>query len=130
MDAMRTVSCAGDNTSLSSSAILPAFERIAQARRLLSSPGVLTAIAKMIVFGDAGTRVRTIGGWTPGVRALVGSHVLHCGCLAGVYQTYSGEIARIVDVASDDCRVGHAANHVLDRAAEGELRSSSEPAAG
>jgi hypothetical protein len=33
----------------------------------------------------------------------LGSQLLPCGCLAGIYETYGGPVVRIVDVKGDDC---------------------------
>jgi hypothetical protein len=52
-----------------------------------------------------GQRVFTILGWTPGLRRLMGGHVMTCGCLVGSYETCQGDFIEIVDVPSRTC--GH-----------------------
>ena len=38
----------------------------------------------------------------------LGSQLLPCGCLAGVYETYAGITVSIIDARSDECSVeGH-----------------------
>jgi hypothetical protein len=61
-------------------------------------------------------RAITIGGWTPGVRALVAGRILSCGCRIGVYQTCSREFIAIVDAAADQCQEHHHLNSVAWRA--------------
>lgn len=51
-----------------------------------------------------GQRVLTILGWTPGLRRLMGGHVMSCGCLVGSYETCQGDFIEIVDVP---CTCGH-----------------------
>ena len=48
-------------------------------------------------------KARTILGWTPGIRTLVGGRMLSCGCLTGVYNTWDGEVVAIIDAPGDDC---------------------------
>ena len=49
--------------------------------------------------------VRSILGWTPGVRTLLGGRVLACGCLAGTYQTWGNQVVVILDARCEGC--GH-----------------------
>ena len=49
----------------------------------------------------------TVFGWTPGLRGLVAPRVLDCGCLAGVYETWSGGRAVIVDEPAQGCSAEH-----------------------
>jgi hypothetical protein len=59
-------------------------------------------------------RARTILGWTPGLRALVGGRVLPCGCVAGIYETWMKDQVTILDARGHTCSVaGHAENAVL-----------------
>jgi hypothetical protein len=38
----------------------------------------------------------------------LGSQLLPCGCLAGVYETYAGTTVSIIDARGDDCDIdGH-----------------------
>jgi hypothetical protein len=77
--------------------------------------GVLTALINVITFGVRGTHAVTIGGWTPGLRALLAGQVLPCGCLAGTYQTAGGDAVAIVDTAADSCGHHHDTHRVLWR---------------
>jgi len=53
-------------------------------------------------------------GWTPGVRTLVSSRLLSCGCLVGVYDTWSGWVVAAIDAPSGACRhERHRADSVL-----------------
>jgi hypothetical protein len=58
-------------------------------------------------------RAITIGGWTPGIQALVRGRLLPCGCLTGLYKMSSGDVAEIIDAAGADCAAGHVTNSVL-----------------
>jgi hypothetical protein len=49
----------------------------------------------------------TLFGWTPGLRWLVSARILDCGCLAGVYETWSGGRTLIVDEPAPACRAEH-----------------------
>ena len=61
-------------------------------------------------------RVLTIGGWTPGLQAIVGGRVLECGCLAGIYDTWSDGRVAILDGRDPDCpHAEHVDNRVLWR---------------
>ena len=60
------------------------------------------------------SKARTIAGWSPGVRTLVGSRVLPCGCLAGVYETWSNQQVTIVDAHGQVCTLpAHETNQIL-----------------
>jgi hypothetical protein len=50
-----------------------------------------------------GRSARTILGWTPGVRSLVGGGVLPCGCLIGIYDTWGSGTITIVDGRGEQC---------------------------
>ena len=53
-------------------------------------------------------------GWTPSLRRMLRSTVLPCGCSVGVYETFSGEVVRIVDACSVSCADGiHRVDAVL-----------------
>lgn len=58
-------------------------------------------------------RVVTIGGWTPGLHRLVETRCLPCGCVTGVYETWSGRRLAIVDATSTRCGE-HLVDTVLD----------------
>lgn len=79
--------------------------------------------------------IATIFGWSPGVRALAAGTVLPCGCIVGRYDTWSGRVIEVVDLARDACVHGHRANLVLSggRANQGTSpapsRSIARPAA-
>jgi hypothetical protein len=61
-------------------------------------------------------RAVTIGGWTPGLRGIVGGRVLPCGCLAGIYETWAGGRLAILDGRDPACpRAEHVDNLVLWR---------------
>lgn len=49
------------------------------------------------------SRARTILGWTPGLRSLVGGRVLPCGCLTGIYNTWGGDVVAIIDAKGESC---------------------------
>ena len=58
--------------------------------------------------------VRSILGWTPGLRTLLGGRVLPCGCLAGTYQTWSNRVVVILDARYEGCGdEGHRLHLVL-----------------
>jgi hypothetical protein len=58
--------------------------------------------------------VRSMFGWTPGLRAILRSRVLQCGCTTGTYETFTSELAEIVDATAPGCRTaGHAEHAVL-----------------
>ena len=59
-----------------------------------------------------GRKVLTVLGWTPGLRQLLRGHVLACGCLVGVYQTWDDRLAEIVDGC---CRLCECSGHEVDR---------------
>ena len=64
--------------------------------------------------GGGPVKARTIAGWSPGVRALVGSRVLPCGCLAGIYETWSNSQVVIVDAHGKTCTdATHETNGIL-----------------
>ena len=48
------------------------------------------------------------------------SHLLACGCLIGVYETYSGKTLSIVDAQGAHCREGkHRLNYVISEQHQG-----------
>lgn len=56
----------------------------------------------------------TVFGWTPGLRHIVTGRILACGCLAGVYKNWNGQLVEILDCSNDDCRTTcHDVNRVL-----------------
>jgi len=59
----------------------------------------------------------TVFGWTPGLRWLVSTRTLECGCMTGVYETWSGGRTLIVDDRARDCGdPHHRRNAVLEAA--------------
>ena len=73
----------------------------------------LTSLTFFTLSGDH-LKARTIGGWSPGLRTLVGSRVLPCGCMAGVYETWSNEQVVIVDAHGKTCTdASHETNGIL-----------------
>lgn len=75
---------------------------------------MFNALLTFVTFRGRQARLRTFLGWTPGVRILVSSRLLSCGCLVGVYDTWSGWVVAVIDAPSESCRhEGHAADRVL-----------------
>ena len=66
-------------------------------------------------FGLARTHIITIAGWSPGVRALATGQPLPCGCLVGLYHTWSENVVAVIDAVGDHCRQHHDINLVLCR---------------
>lgn len=59
-------------------------------------------------------KVRTILGWTPGLRNLISGGVLPCGCLAGAYETWTKKVVTIVDERGVNCPYDqHQTNTIL-----------------
>lgn len=61
-----------------------------------------------------------------GILRGVSSRLLSCGCLAGVYETYDGEIVTIVDARGDSCTdAAHALGNKIpiERAANAKVGS-------
>ena len=60
------------------------------------------------------------------------SYLLQCGCLVGVYETYNGEIVRLVDNCGNACRVHRRAMQVYGNptkeSAMSHGRRTAEPA--
>jgi hypothetical protein len=51
------------------------------------------------------------------ILRLLSSRPLPCGCLAGIYETYDGPIAWVVDVCGDECHdPGHRPGATLSHA--------------
>ena len=76
-------------------------------------------------------RARTILGWTPGLRTLVGGRVLSCGCLTGIYNTWAGDVVAIVDARGDGCMDDRNREHAIlwQRQSLHELVPVDDPAA-
>ena len=51
----------------------------------------------------------TIAGWTPGLRRLVEGRLLPCGCLIGIYETWTRVNVTIIEIPAESC--GHS-DHV------------------
>lgn len=82
--------------------------------RIADSRGVAFTSFTTATAERAHARARTILGWTPGLRTLVSSGVLPCGCLAGTYETWSQQIVTIVDEKSGSCpHADHDKNAIL-----------------
>jgi hypothetical protein len=44
----------------------------------------------------------------------LGSRLLPCGCLAGIYETYAGEVVAIIDAQGDECHdLAHAVGETM-----------------
>jgi hypothetical protein len=65
--------------------------------------------------GLARTHITTIAGWSLGVRALATGQPLPCGCLVGVYHTWSENVVALIDAVGDHCGQHHDINLVLWR---------------
>lgn len=68
-------------------------------------------------------KVRTLLGWTPGLRRLIAGRLLSCGCLAGMYDAWTGEVVAVIDSRGRDCFVTH---HEDDRVLWRRARQSLE----
>jgi hypothetical protein len=55
------------------------------------------------VVPDSRPHMFSLFGWTPALRRMLRSSILPCGCSVGVYETFSGEVVRILDACSDTC---------------------------
>jgi hypothetical protein len=82
----------------------------------------VSAAAKLEMFPELparlvrpGQRVFTILGWTPGLRCVLGGHVMTCGCLVGSYETCLGDYIEIVEMRSRICGKGHCDHLVISR---------------
>jgi hypothetical protein len=65
-------------------------------------------------FSRDNSKAPTIGGWSPGLRTLLGTRMLGCGCLAGVYETWSNEQVTIIDTRGRTCPIAtHETNGIL-----------------
>lgn len=62
-------------------------------------------------------RVFSIGAWSPALRSQLGSTIEPCGCVVGVYQAWSGEPLRVVDVPNPRCADLHRAGDEIPRSA-------------
>lgn len=60
-----------------------------------------------------GSIALTLFGWTPGLREIVGGHVLPCGCLVGIYETWTDGWVEILDGVCENCESRHQVNRVL-----------------
>lgn len=57
------------------------------------------------------------------------SRFLSCGCLAGIYETYDGEIVAILDAPAESCAdPGHAPGKVVPLRPPADLASPLPPA--
>jgi hypothetical protein len=56
------------------------------------------------------------------------SRTLRCGCTAGVYETYSGQVVTVIDATGRGCSAqDHRAGATLSADAVEELRPATEP---
>ena len=60
-----------------------------------------------------GRKVVTVFGWTPGLRQLLDSRVLPCGCLIGIYETQDRRLVEILDARCEVCEDSHNLNQVV-----------------
>lgn len=102
-----------DATTHRPAAGFQALSKLEAPRPAAGRQGVLKRLLTLLTLGQRSRRARTIWGWTPGLRRLVSTQCLTCGCSAGVYETWSSEIVAILDVRADCCQDGHATNSVL-----------------
>ena len=58
-------------------------------------------------------KARSILGWTPGVRSVGRGRVLRCGCLAGVYEVWTGDVVVMIDAWSVRCTEPQHAEHLV-----------------
>ena len=63
-------------------------------------------------------------GWTPSLRRMLRGRMLPCGCSVGVYETYSGEIVRIIDACAPGCS---SPSHSVDAVVGAEDAIDEEP---
>jgi hypothetical protein len=59
-------------------------------------------------------KARSLFGWTPGLRNVMAGQVLPCGCLAGVYELWSGGVIALIDWQAPHCQQ-HEEHVVLGR---------------
>ena len=59
-----------------------------------------------LTFRQAGgrTKARSFFGWTPGVRTVMAGQTLSCGCFAGMYQLWSGDVVALIDRHAPRCQ--------------------------
>jgi hypothetical protein len=70
--------------------------------------------------------VFTLCGWTPALRTIVSGQVLSCGCLAGDYETWTGEVVTVIDAHGPDCPSElHQADVVLARRSTRAVQTAS-----
>ena len=58
-------------------------------------------------------KARSIFGWTPGLRRVMGSQLLSCGCLVGMYEVWNGEVVAVIDDPAPHCPMQHEAHLVV-----------------
>jgi hypothetical protein len=52
---------------------------------------------------DSRPAMFSLFGWSPSLRRLLRGTTLPCGCSVGVYETFSGEVVRVVDACAASC---------------------------
>jgi hypothetical protein len=68
--------------------------------------------ARMLFVVDG--KLRTILGWSPGLRMALCGRVLPCGCLVGSYETWDGDVFDVVDAHDERCTDrSHATNSLI-----------------
>lgn len=81
---------------------------------LTSLTTALTTASVVLTSAHDRSKARSLMGWTPGLRSLVSGRVLPCGCVAGVYETWTRSLVTILDERGPDCDVaGHAVHEIL-----------------
>ncbi len=101
------------------------------APRKASTEMPLTSLI-FLTFGK--DRVRTFLGWSPGLRSLIASAQMPCGCLIGSYETWRGDVIDVIDSTGHNCGAAdHRKNTLIRHAAYSAVAPSPsddfEPAA-
>ncbi len=74
----------------------------------------LTTASAVLTSAHDRSKARSLMGWTPGLRSLVSGRVLPCGCVAGVYETWTRSLVTILDERDVRCQnPGHAVHEIL-----------------
>ena len=72
-------------------------------------------------------KLRTLFGWSPGLRITLGGRVLPCGCLVGRYETWRGDVVDVLDAHDDRCHERAHANDSIVRYSQRSRVSASLP---
>ncbi len=74
----------------------------------------LTTVSVVMTSAHDRSKARSLMGWTPGLRSLVSGRVLPCGCVAGVYETWTWSLVTILYERDAGCQnPGHAVHEIL-----------------